>query len=62
MSAYVIVEFTVKDPDVYREKYAPNAGQTAKEYGGEALANSNWESPARRWLAHFRGTHAVSRP
>ena len=43
MSAYVIVEFTVKDPEVYREKYAPNAGRTAKEYGGEALANSNWE-------------------
>ena len=31
MSAYVIVEFTVKDPDVYREKYAPIAGQTAKD-------------------------------
>ena len=43
MSAYVIVEFTVKDPDVYREKYGPNAGRTAKEYGGEVLANSNWE-------------------
>jgi uncharacterized protein (DUF1330 family) len=43
MSAYVIVEFTVKDPDVYREKYAGNAGQTAKEYGAEILANSNWE-------------------
>ena len=43
MSAYVIVEFTVTDPDVYREKYGPNAGQTAKEHGGEALANSNWE-------------------
>ena len=43
MSAYVIVEFTVKDPDVYREKYSRNAGQTAKEHGGEALANSNWE-------------------
>src|ERR1700755_153845 len=43
MSAYVIVEFTVKEPDVYREKYAPNAGRTAKEYGAEALANSNWE-------------------
>ena len=43
MSAYVIVEFTVKDPDVYREKYSPNAGQTAKEYGGEVLANGNWE-------------------
>jgi hypothetical protein len=25
MSAYVVVEFTIKDPDVYREKYAPNA-------------------------------------
>ena len=43
MSAYVIVEFTVKDPDVYREKYAGNAGKTAKEYGAKTLANSNWE-------------------
>jgi uncharacterized protein (DUF1330 family) len=43
MSAYVIVEFTVKDPDVYREKYAGNAGKSAKEYGAEILANSNWE-------------------
>ena len=25
------------------EKYGPNAGQTAKEQGGEALANSSWE-------------------
>ena len=43
MSAYVVVEFTVKDPDVYREKYAPVAGKSAKECGGEPLANSNWE-------------------
>ena len=43
MSAYLIVEFTVKDPEVYREKYASIAGKTAKEYGAEALANSNWE-------------------
>jgi uncharacterized protein (DUF1330 family) len=43
MSAYVIVEFTVKDPDVYREKYAPIAGQTAKEHGGEVIAAGNWE-------------------
>ncbi|HTW08985.1 MAG TPA: DUF1330 domain-containing protein [Acidimicrobiales bacterium] len=43
MSAYVIAEFTVKDPDVYREKYAGNAGKTAKAYGAEVLANSNWE-------------------
>jgi len=43
MSAYVIVEFTVKDPDVYRDQYSAMAGRTAKERGGEALANSNWE-------------------
>jgi uncharacterized protein (DUF1330 family) len=43
MSAYVIVEFTVKDSDLYREQYAAKAGKTAKEHGGEALANSNWE-------------------
>jgi len=43
MSAYVIVEFTVKDPEIYREKYAPIAGQTAKEHGGEVIAAGNWE-------------------
>ncbi len=43
MSAYVVVEFTVKDPDVYRDEYSANAGKTAKERGGEVLANSNWE-------------------
>ena len=43
MSAYVIVEFTVKDPEIYREKYAPIAGQTAKEDGGEVIAAGNWE-------------------
>jgi uncharacterized protein (DUF1330 family) len=43
MSAYVIVEFTVKDPELYREKYAPVAGQTAKEHGGEVIAAGSWE-------------------
>ncbi len=43
MSAYVIVEFTVKVPEMYREKYAAFAGKTAKEHGGEPLANSDWE-------------------
>jgi uncharacterized protein (DUF1330 family) len=43
MSAYLVVEFTVKDLDVYREKYAANAGRAAREYGAEALANSEWE-------------------
>ena len=43
MSAYVIVEFTVKDLEIYRDKYAPVAGQTAKEHGGQPIANGNWE-------------------
>jgi uncharacterized protein (DUF1330 family) len=43
MSAYVIAEFTVKERDVYREKYAANAGKTAIEHGADVLANSNWE-------------------
>jgi hypothetical protein len=43
MSAYVIVEFTVKDPAIYREKYAPIAGQTAHEHGGEVIAAGKWE-------------------
>ena len=43
MSAYLLVEFTVNDPEMYREKYAPIAGQTAKEHGGEVIAAGNWE-------------------
>ncbi len=62
MSAYVIVEFTVKDPDVQREKYGPNAGRTAKEHGGEVLANSNWEILHGDPIALLRGDHAVSGP
>jgi len=30
-------------PVCFREKYSRNAGQTAKEHGGEVLANGNWE-------------------
>ena len=65
MSAYIIIEFTVKDPDVVREKYSATAGQTAKEHGAEVLANSNWEilhgdpgSPQGRSC----GFRTVSRP
>jgi len=43
MSAYLIVEFTVKDPELYREQYAAKAWGTAKAYGAEPLANSSWE-------------------
>ena len=65
MSAYVVVEFTVKDPDVYREKYAPNAGRTAKEYGGEALANVTGRSctvMARSLQGHSCGFPTMRRP
>jgi uncharacterized protein (DUF1330 family) len=43
MSAYVIVEFTIKNPETYKDKYAPIAGQTAKAHGGEPVAGGNWE-------------------
>ena len=43
MSAYVIIEFTVNDPDVAREKYSPHAAETGREHGREVLANGNWE-------------------
>src|SRR5689334_3960274 len=43
MSAYAIVELTVKDPDVCSDQYIAMAGRTAKEHGGEPMANSNWE-------------------
>ena len=32
-----------RTPETYKEKYAPIAGQTAKEHGGEPLAGGNWE-------------------
>ena len=65
MSAYVIVEFTVKDPDVYRDQYSAMAGRTAKEYGGEALANSNWEilhGDACSLQGHSCGFRIMRRP
>lgn len=43
MSAYLIVEFTVKDPDFYRDQYSSRAGQTAKKYGAAPVAGGDWE-------------------
>jgi uncharacterized protein (DUF1330 family) len=43
MSAYILVEFTVQHREMYREQYAPIAGQTAQEHGGQVLAAGNWE-------------------
>ena len=44
MSTYLIVEFTVKDPELYKEHYSVHAGMTAKKYGAEPVANSEWET------------------
>ncbi|WP_313546547.1 DUF1330 domain-containing protein [Leifsonia aquatica] len=43
MSAYLVVEFTVKDPEVYRDEYSANAGKTAKKAGAEPVAGGGWE-------------------
>lgn len=55
MSAYVIVEFTVKDPDVHREKYGiwPQFRDAAcrARAGGCARALMCRLYP---WLSHYR--------
>lgn len=43
MSAYLVVEFTVKDSDVYRDEYSAHAGKTAKKAGAEPVAGGAWE-------------------
>jgi|SRR6187402_1409464 len=43
MSAYLVVEFTVTDAEVYRDQYSAKAGQTAKKYGAEPVAAGAWE-------------------
>jgi len=43
MSVYLVVEFTIKDPEVYRDKYSANAGKTAKKYGADPVAGGTWE-------------------
>ncbi|MCU1479428.1 MAG: hypothetical protein JWQ19_214 [Subtercola sp.] len=43
MSAYLVVEFTIKDPEVYRYKYAAHAGKTATKYGAEPVAGGDWQ-------------------
>ncbi|MGT2427433.1 DUF1330 domain-containing protein [Amnibacterium kyonggiense] len=43
MSAYLVVEFTIKDQEVYRDAYSATAGKTAKKYGAEPVAAGTWE-------------------
>ena len=64
MSAYVIVEFTVKDPDVYREN-TPQRWADGQRVRRRALANSNWESctaMARSHQEHSCGFPTMRRP
>lgn len=42
MSAYVVVELTVKDPQAM-ERYVKAAGPIIKLFGGEFLARGPWE-------------------
>ncbi|AYG59943.1 DUF1330 domain-containing protein [Rhizobium calliandrae] len=42
MSAYVVVELTVKDPEA-KDRYSTAAGPVLKEYGGEFIAGGAWD-------------------
>ena len=44
MSAYIVVEFTVKDPDVYREKYAPTLGRRPRSTEERCSPPVIWKS------------------
>ena len=41
MSAYVVVELTVKDPEA-KDRYSAAAGPILKEFGGEFIAGGAW--------------------
>ena len=59
MSAYLIVEFTVKEPDVYREQYAPKPG--GRPRSTEASLSPPVTGKSCTAMARsLRGTHAVS--
>ncbi|WP_319529568.1 DUF1330 domain-containing protein [uncultured Cohaesibacter sp.] len=45
MSAYVVVELTVKDAAA-KERYSAAAGPIIKEFGGEFIVGGTWEALA----------------
>lgn len=50
MSAYIIVDIKITDPEQYQE-YARQAGNTVKAYGGEYLVRTNEvESLEGTWI------------
>ena len=42
MSAYVVVELTVKDAQA-KDRYSAAAGPVLKQFGGEFIAGGTWE-------------------
>lgn len=42
MSAYVVVELTVKDAAA-KDRYSAAAGPVLKEFGGEFIAGGSWD-------------------
>ena len=42
MSAYIVVEATVRNQEA-RDRYAPQAADLIKQAGGEVLASGKWE-------------------
>lgn len=42
MSAYIVVELTVKDPG-FKDRYSAAAGPVLKEFGGEFIAGGAWD-------------------
>lgn len=42
MSAYVVVELTVKNPEA-KDRYSSAAGPILKEFGGEFIAGGSWD-------------------
>ena len=65
MSAYVIVEFTVKDPDVYREKYAPTLDRRPKSTEARfspTVTGRSCTAMARSLQGHSCGFRTVRRP
>jgi len=45
MSAYVVVELTVKNPEA-KDRYSAAAGPVLKEFGGEFIAGGTWSALA----------------
>ena len=65
MSAYVIVEFTVKDPDMYHENTPPSLGRRPRSTGASfspAETGKSCTAMARSLQEHSCGFPTMRRP